>query len=195
MFATDEDGYIDYDEDWKVSGDDLYTNSSGRYQLPIGTITIQETKPPTGYLVNDEIKVVHFTLQADGTVRSDLDTWNTTNECYDLSYTSDEQVKRGDFDFTKKTEDGRTLSNIPFTITSPTGEVHTVVTDENGYYSTASSYISHGANTNAGVAGAGVWFGELSELNDNYGALYYGTYTVKEKPCKNKYVDTVVQKS
>ena len=79
---------------------------------------------------------MHFTLQADGTVRSDLD-------------------------FTKKTEDGRTLSNIPFTITSPTGEVHTVVTDENGYYSTAGSYISHGVNTNGGVAGVCLRFRRL----------------------------------
>ena len=37
-------------DDYKVSGDDFYHNPSGTsVVLPLGTVTVQETKPPEGY--------------------------------------------------------------------------------------------------------------------------------------------------
>ncbi|MEI3504466.1 MAG: hypothetical protein V8Q42_12780 [Anaerovoracaceae bacterium] len=63
-----------------------------------------------------------------------------------------EQVKRGDLEFVKVSDgDLKRLEGVPFTITSlTTGESHTIVTDKNGYASTAASWNRHTHNTNAG---------------------------------------------
>ena len=58
VFRTDKDGYCQYDKSFLVSGDELYMSPSGVSSLPIGTITIQETKSPEGFLLNDTIFVV-----------------------------------------------------------------------------------------------------------------------------------------
>lgn len=58
VLKTDEDGYVVYDDSYKVSGDNLYFMNDGITPcLPTGTVTIQETKAPTSgkYLINDEI--------------------------------------------------------------------------------------------------------------------------------------------
>ena len=48
-FATDEDGYCDYTEKYKVSGDELFYK--GDYPtLPLGTVVIREVAAPSGYL-------------------------------------------------------------------------------------------------------------------------------------------------
>ncbi|MFR5070439.1 MAG: prealbumin-like fold domain-containing protein [Eubacteriales bacterium] len=44
-----------------MSGDEFYYNSHGSVTLPIGTITIQETKAPEGYLLNPEIFIRQIT--------------------------------------------------------------------------------------------------------------------------------------
>lgn len=91
VFETNQNGFLYYDEDYKVSGPDLYTSEDGIPALPVGTITIQEIKASKGYLVNEEIFTVHLTAQSDGTVRSDKGSWNTTNAVEDLDIISKEQ--------------------------------------------------------------------------------------------------------
>ena len=55
-----------------------------------------------------------------------------------------------------------------------------MVTDDNGYFSTAASWNSHTNNTNAGqTAEDGVWFGG-GNPDDNKGALPYDTYSIEE---------------
>ena len=44
----------------KVSGDEFFKTSQGYNTLPLGTITIQETKAPKGYLLNEEILSVRL---------------------------------------------------------------------------------------------------------------------------------------
>lgn len=61
VFATDEYGSCDYDNSFKVSGDELYFNTANIPSLPLGTITIQETKAPEGYLINHEVFVRQIT--------------------------------------------------------------------------------------------------------------------------------------
>ncbi len=51
VLKTDSDGYCDLSDGYKVSGDDFYLTSKGDTTLPIGTITIQETKAPTDTLL------------------------------------------------------------------------------------------------------------------------------------------------
>lgn len=51
VFETDENAQVHYEESYKISGDALY------FALPLGTITIQETKAPEGYFRNDTMFV------------------------------------------------------------------------------------------------------------------------------------------
>ena len=125
-----------------------------------------------------------------------------------------EQVYRSDIEFTKKADNGSDrLAGVPFKVTSlTTGESHIAVTDENGYFSSASSWNAHDSNTNANDwaltasdtidstkldANAGFWFGNNSVLDGNgttstsdavkadnkLGALPFDTYSVEELRC------------
>lgn len=55
VLATQKDSRGGYramlTEKYKVSGDDFYVDTDGTVVLPLGTITIQETKAPDGYLL------------------------------------------------------------------------------------------------------------------------------------------------
>ena len=61
ILKTREDGRVVLSDEYKADGDALYFTSNGEPALPLGTITIQETKAPDGYLVNDEISVRKIT--------------------------------------------------------------------------------------------------------------------------------------
>ena len=107
-------------------------------------------------------------------------------------YEMNDHVLRGDFEFTKKDEEDKTpMANIPFKITSKTtGESHKIVTDENGYYSSASDFNKHSQDTNGGKKDSGLWFGQykvgdetkITDPDDTKGAL---PYDVQHLPTKN----------
>jgi len=181
ILKTDENAQAKLDADHLVSGDAFYTDTQGNNCLPIGTITIQESKAPEGYFADEETFVIK--LAEDG----EAETIATVN-----ASTAAEQVYRGDLEFVKVSDgDLARLANVPFTITSKTtGESHTIVTDENGYACTAASWSKHTANTNAGKTSAdGIWFGS-SAPDDSKGALIYDTYMIEEQRCDaNKVMD------
>lgn len=52
IVRTDEDGYARLGEQFKVGGDDFYY-ANGRVTIPLGTLTIQESKAPEGYILAD----------------------------------------------------------------------------------------------------------------------------------------------
>lgn len=56
VLKTAKDGFAYLDSDYKVSGDDFYMFGNIA-TIPVGTITIQETKAPTGYFINNEVLV------------------------------------------------------------------------------------------------------------------------------------------
>ena len=161
--------------------------------LPYGTYTLQEVKSGEGYHLTDG-NVYKFSIRENGTIVNPVTGGVVKN-----------QVKRGDFEFTKKADDSADrLANVPFKVTSKTtGESHVIVTDENGYFSSASSWNKHTAKTNANDwaldekdaidsskldAEAGVWFGKTADggivkANDKLGALPYDTYSIDELSC------------
>lgn len=175
VFRTDEEGKLSFTKESLVSGDEFYYQADGvTVCLPLGTITLQETKAPEGYLLNDTIVVQQ--IIGDGKDES--------VSCYQESIVP-EQVIRGDLEFVKISDgDLNRLANVPFSITSKTtGESHVIVTDKNGYASTASEWTKHTSNTNAGQSSSdGIWFGE-SEPDDSKGALFYDTYVIEEQRC------------
>lgn len=69
VFCSDSEGKVMFTEDAKSGGDDFFVNSYGENVIPLGTITIQETKAPKGYLINDQIYVHGIT--PDGTGEKD----------------------------------------------------------------------------------------------------------------------------
>ncbi len=91
VFKTDEDGYAGLDKDHLVSGDPFYTDTNGHYTLPLGTVSIQETKAPTGYLLSDtKASVQHVTSEGF------LETVHTFVEPDENNPTTRESVRRGD---------------------------------------------------------------------------------------------------
>lgn len=57
VLKTNEDGFCDLRASDKVSGDDFFYDSNKNTTLPVGTITIQESKAPVGYFINNEVFV------------------------------------------------------------------------------------------------------------------------------------------
>ena len=72
IFRTNERGYIFLADNYLVTGSDgLVKDISGMYTLPLGTITLQETKAPEGYLLNDTVYVAQTVLDSgNNTVRT-----------------------------------------------------------------------------------------------------------------------------
>lgn len=67
VFETDADGELRYLPDYEVSGGDLFSvvaDETRNYVLPIGLVTIRETKAPDGFVLNDTV----YTVAIDQTV-------------------------------------------------------------------------------------------------------------------------------
>ena len=136
VMKTDERGFTRLGEKYKVSGDEFF-KLKGVVTLPLGTITIQETKAPKGYLLNEEIFVRQITPTGSG---EQVETYNMP--------TIKEEVIRGDIQLVKYGESNdepgdsgadikKPLKDIKFHLTSKTnGDVYTIITDENGFAST-----------------------------------------------------------
>ena len=60
VFKTDSDGFIYFDNIHKLSGDSFFLDSFGAPAIPIGTITIQETRAPQGYVINSDVYTVQI---------------------------------------------------------------------------------------------------------------------------------------
>ena len=202
-FSTDSNGFCSFDIAHFVSGDAFWYRLDGTPALPRGTVVIRETKAPMGYVKSDEVSFQK--IQENNSVEGVV-TYNAPEVA--------EQVYRSDIEFTKKADNGSDrLAGVPFKVTSlTTGESHIAVTDENGYFSSASSWNAHDSNTNANDwaltasdtidstkldANAGFWFGNNSVLDGNgttstsdavkadnkLGALPFDTYSVEELRC------------
>lgn len=119
VLKTDNDGFTYLDSDYKVSGDDFYMFGNIA-TIPVGTITIQETKSPTGYFVNNEVFVRK--IEANGT-----DQYVST---YNQPKVLEKVIK---FDI-KKVQVGTTtpVSGAVFLHTKPDGTTESLTTDEKG---------------------------------------------------------------
>ena len=202
-FKTDADGFSYFDTEHFVSGDAFFYNGQNNICIPRGTVVIRETKAPAGYVKSDDVS---FQKIQENPTTGAVRTYNVPKVA--------EQVYRSDIEFTKKADNGSAhLAGVPFKVTSlTTGESHIAVTDENGYFSSASSWNAHDSNTNANDwaltasdtidstkldANAGFWFGNNSVLDGNgttstsdavkadnkLGALPFDTYSIEELRC------------
>lgn len=124
ILKTDSDGFTTLSNEYKISGDELYYSSMGDPTLPIGTITLEETKAPEGYLLNSEI----FVRQITGTgIVEDVNTYNAP--------IIPEQVMKGSVELYKSDdESGNALAGAVYGIYFHDGtEVGRLTTNETGY--------------------------------------------------------------
>lgn len=95
VMQTDENGQIKLDEAHKVSGDDFFMQN-GKPVIPLGSVTIQETKAPAGYELNDEIKVVPIRLDKTGETFETVNIPTFTNSPFKLELHKTQNTGNGD---------------------------------------------------------------------------------------------------
>ena len=188
--------------------------TSGKLDVPYGFITMEETKAPQGFKTNGDfsiktssgstvtaangIMIFKITDAGEQVKDSGAGTYHAVDE--NGKAVKNDAPIRADIWFEKVDENGDPMENVKFSIKAVDPADHsvvfqevTVVTDENGKFSTESSYAKHADNTNAGVAKCGTWFGDTTNIKENLGALYAGDYIITELRCdanKGKQLET-----
>ncbi len=121
VFRTNENGMCRLEEKFLVSGDALYKSPTGNSTFPIGTVTIQETQAPEGYLINPDIYTIKITSNNNGS--EFVYTYNQPTipeQSLDLNIVKKEKGK----DYA--------IEGAVFEHTKPDGTIETVTTDANG---------------------------------------------------------------
>jgi uncharacterized surface anchored protein len=163
VLKTDGRGHTYLDEDYRAESDFgeafYYVPNSSTPTLPLGTITIQETKAPTGYKINPELFIRQIKVdEATGSI-------TTFNE---IEVPEPRDTVYGNLTIYKTADDSKrganTAKNVWFNVKSDDG-----VTDENIVTK------SHG------VDGAAT----LSDLPVYKASGEYVNYTIKELGYKN----------
>lgn len=134
VFRTNKNGFCEYNTQFFVRGDQLYLAPSGVPSLPVGVITIQETKAPKGYLLNTTVYVVPITTENNGS--EFIYTYNAPT--IPESILSLEIVK-------KEKGIDRPIPGVVFTHTDPEGKKTDVTTNEKG--SVTLKGLSRGTHT------------------------------------------------
>lgn len=120
VLKTDKDGFCGVNDEYKVSGDDFYLTSKGETTFPIGTLTIQETKAPTGYFINNEVFVRKITTSGS----------NEKVETFDMPKVNEKVIK---FNINKVQAGTSTpISGAVFRHTLPNGSTEDLETNGSG---------------------------------------------------------------
>ena len=121
VFRTNENGFTNYHPDFLESGDELYILPSGAPGIPMGTLTIQETQAPEGYLINPQVFTVKITSNNNGS-----EFVYTYNEPKVLEQSLDLNIVK------KEKNKDYAIEGAVFEHTLPDGTTETVTTDANG---------------------------------------------------------------
>ena len=142
VFRSDDRGFVSTQEEYFVEGDPVWRDGNGGFFLPLGTVTIQETKAPQGYNLNSESQLVRVTPEGTG---EQVQTYQTP--------AFEEDVIRGDLELIKvyqneeeKEDVLEGIEGVEFTLTSRTTgqEVLRIVTDREGKATTRSEDYPRG---------------------------------------------------
>lgn len=161
IFRTNERGYIFLADNYLVTGSDgLVKDISGMYTLPLGTITLQETKAPEGYLLNDTVYVAQTVLDSGNNTVRTTNLPTDDNAAQETPYEGTISIQKFLGGSTVKTSEPDAEFEIYLTSAgsydaAPEESRQTITTDANGYAITK--------------------------------RLSYGTYTVHQTKGNNKY--------
>jgi uncharacterized surface anchored protein len=97
VIKTDKDGDAFLTSEYLVSGDEFYMTTTGNPCFPLGTVTIQETKAPEGYKLND--KLYEFKITGESSDTAFVEEFNTP-------IVTDDTIS---ITLTKKDENGKLL--------------------------------------------------------------------------------------
>ncbi|BET21948.1 SpaA isopeptide-forming pilin-related protein [Solobacterium moorei] len=154
------------DKDFLVSGDPLY-ESEGKATIPLGTITVEETKAPAGYTLNNKTLSIGGAVITDGKALFNIVDMNGIGRIRSGNeYTVVEGVVRGGLEIQKKDADtNENVGTATFQIvnknnydvvardkngdvvaTAAAGESlpYTITTDANGYWKSNDSFLPAG---------------------------------------------------
>ncbi len=122
VMKTDSKGEIYFDNNHKVSGDEFYKDKDGKIVLPLGTITAQETKPCSGYELNNTVFLQKLTTSLNTEHFSAYHMFNVPNNIIRLKI--------------KKVQKGTDipLSGVVFNHTDPSGTVKKMRTNSDGEF-------------------------------------------------------------
>ncbi len=118
VFETSKDGFLRFEEKYKISGDALYYNIANKPSLPYGTVTFEEIKAPEGYLINPTIIVQPVTGIVGGTIM-----YQEPTQKEDIL-----ELKLTKIDSTTD----KVVAGVKFRHTSPSGKITEYTTDKNG---------------------------------------------------------------
>lgn len=155
-------------DEHKVSGDDFYLTQAGFPTLPLGTVTVEETKAPNGYTLKNKTLNANNEEVSDGIALFNIvdeQATGLTRLVGGNEYTIEEGVKRSGFSIQKVDEDtnkpvgvaefkilNANNYDIQFNHKDGTSEIikageqsaETIVTDENGAYTSALDALQTG---------------------------------------------------
>lgn len=120
VLKTNANGMTSLNDKLKVSGDAFYYASNGDPTLPVGTITIQESKAPKGYFINNEVFVRKITISGD---IEDVDTYNQPEILEKVIKFNIKKVQVGT---------STPVSGAVFLHTKPDGTTESLTTNEKG---------------------------------------------------------------
>lgn len=198
VYRTDENGELHTGNPDKYlvkdsSSELFYDTITNEPTIPLGAITIEETKAPDGYTLSGNFfkdkETGESVSNEDGVIFVAVkNSHSLSNYLGENAIIKEEVPLRADIKFQKVALDTeKPLSGIAFRITSKTtGESHVVVTDADGMIDT--SKIKHSENTNAADKDnqtvSGTWFygnkEETGTIDDSLGALPFDTYEITE---------------
>lgn len=156
VLRTGQNGTAYLHRDYLVSGDTFYFAGNGDPTLPLGTVTIQETKAPEGYQINSELFIRRITAQGKA------ESVKAYNEpiVKEAVIRGGVTVEKRDFDLNRKADPqgdaalaGSVLEIynrndksvvVGGTEYAPNTVVHTMTTDAAGTASTANDLLPYG---------------------------------------------------
>jgi len=157
VFKTDEDGTAFFTDAYLVSGDPFYYAGNGDPTIPLGTMTVQETKAPDGYLINDELFIRQIT--PEGAAES-VRTYNAPI-VPEHTIRGGAEIEKWDFELNRRAapQGDAALESAVLEIwnrsagsvlvggveCAPNTVVHTLITDADGWAGTANDLLPYGS--------------------------------------------------
>lgn len=166
VLKTDKNGECYLDDSHYVRGNTLRKDSdTGAGVVPLGTLTIQESKAPTGYLINDTVYVLHTNLKNNVVSTTNKPTGEQAQK---------ENVIRGGIKIQKR--DFETKKAEPMTEDASFNGITLEIVNKND-----ASVMVEGVEYNKDAVIKTVTLDENGSFTSSNDLLPYGNYLLREK--------------
>ncbi|HBU13115.1 MAG TPA: hypothetical protein DEB31_10490, partial [Clostridiales bacterium] len=154
VFFTDADGYAVFSSDYLAWGDSFYY-FAGDPTLPLGTVTIQETSAPTGYLIDNTLFIRQITSEGnteevytynapivpETVIRGGVSVTKFDSELNTATPQGDATLAGAVFEIVNRSEEAVLVGGASYV---PGAVVHTMTTDAAGVATTVSDLLPYG---------------------------------------------------